>query len=66
MYGEWKEVTDAPIKKEDRVTMDYKGFLNGETFEGGTATEPEEIVKMAKEKGCRKPATHIEKFTTII
>jgi len=37
---EWKEVERA-AKKEDKVVVDFKGTLNGETFEGGTAEDYE-------------------------
>ncbi|SNS66852.1 trigger factor [Anaerovirgula multivorans] len=30
-------VEDRPVKDGDMVTIDYKGMLNGEAFEGGTA-----------------------------
>ncbi len=44
MYGEWKEVTDRPIQKDDRVTMDYVGYLNGEAFDGGTGNDQTIII----------------------
>ena len=34
-------VTDRPIKLEDTVIMDFKGFVEGEKFEGGSAVNYE-------------------------
>ena len=34
-------VTDRPIKLEDTVIMDFKGFVEGEEFEGGSAVNYE-------------------------
>ncbi len=31
------DVTDRPVKLDDEVNIDYKGFCEGEQFEGGTA-----------------------------
>jgi len=31
------DVTDRPVKMGDITTIDFKGFVNGEQFEGGTA-----------------------------
>ncbi len=33
------EVDDRPAQEGDEVTIDYKGFLNGEAFEGGSDEE---------------------------
>ncbi len=33
----WITVEDRPVKDGDRLTLDYKGYVDGEAFEGGTA-----------------------------
>ena len=33
----WVAVQDRPAKEGDLLTIDYKGFVDGEAFEGGTA-----------------------------
>ncbi len=33
----WVSVEDRPVKEGDLLTIDYKGFVDGEAFEGGTA-----------------------------
>ncbi len=36
--ADWKE-TDAAVKAEDRVTVDFSGSIDGEEFEGGKASD---------------------------
>ncbi|KAI4443644.1 Trigger factor [Schaedlerella arabinosiphila] len=33
------EVTDRSVQKDDMVTLDYEGFVDGEAFEGGKGTD---------------------------
>lgn len=33
----WISVEDGPAKEGDRLTIDFKGYINGEAFEGGSA-----------------------------
>lgn len=33
------EVTDRPVQDKDIVTLDFKGFVDGEAFEGGKGTD---------------------------
>ena len=33
----WISVEDRAVKEGDRLTIDYKGYVDGEAFEGGTA-----------------------------
>src|SRR5690606_37394353 len=33
----WVSVEDRPAKEGDLLTIDYKGYVDGEAFEGGTA-----------------------------
>ncbi len=35
----WNEVDDAAAEQGDKVTLDYRGELDGEAFEGGTAED---------------------------
>jgi trigger factor len=35
---EYVEITDRPVKDGDILTIDYKGYINGELFEGGADT----------------------------
>lgn len=35
-YADWQDVTRAS-KSEDRVTLDFEGFIDGDAFEGGQA-----------------------------
>jgi len=39
MYSELVEVKDRGIKEGDYVTIDFTGYMNGELFEGGSATD---------------------------
>ncbi len=34
-YSRETEITDAPATKDDRVTIDFEGFVDGVAFEGG-------------------------------
>ncbi len=36
--AKWEEVKDRTAKEGDKLTVDFKGFMNGEQFDGGTAT----------------------------
>lgn len=38
-YGELKAVEDRAVKEGDYVTIDFVGYLDGKTFEGGSATD---------------------------
>jgi len=38
------EVTDRPVKDEDIVNIDYSGSVDGEVFEGGTASKQELVI----------------------
>ncbi|TCS96547.1 trigger factor [Hazenella coriacea] len=35
--GQWSAVEEGAVENDDRVTIDFEGFVNGETFEGGKA-----------------------------
>ena len=37
-YATYKEITDRPAQKGDRVTIDYSGKVDGVAFDGGTAS----------------------------
>ncbi len=37
MNARFVNVEDKPAKNEDMLTIDYKGYIDGEQFEGGTA-----------------------------
>ena len=39
-HAETKEVTGRPAQPGDTVNIDYKGFMDGEQFEGGTGNNP--------------------------
>ena len=38
-YGKYTEVKDRPVEKNDVVNITFKGFMNGEEFEGGSGTQ---------------------------
>lgn len=40
-YATMEEVTGRPVEEGDTVNMDYTGYIDGETFEGGSATGAE-------------------------
>jgi len=40
-YGTFEWLTEGVVKDGDTVKIDYTGYLNGETFEGGTDTDSE-------------------------
>lgn len=37
--GRTVEVTDRSVQKDDMVTLDFEGFVDGEAFEGGKGTD---------------------------
>lgn len=40
---EWEEV-DRPARDGDRLTIDFKGFIDGEAFEGGSAEDVQLVI----------------------
>lgn len=38
-YSYYEEITDRPVEEGDTVLADYSGYLDGEAFTGGTATD---------------------------
>ena len=38
-FTENKDVTDRPVQSGDTVSIDFTGYMDGEPFEGGTATD---------------------------
>ncbi|WP_308653225.1 trigger factor [uncultured Anaerococcus sp.] len=38
------EVTDRPVKAEDKVNIDFDGYLDGERFEGGKAEDYDLVI----------------------
>lgn len=42
--GWWDQVTDRPAQMGDRVKIDYTGSVDGEVFEGGTASDYELVL----------------------
>lgn len=43
-YAEKQEITDRNVEAGDIVTLDYTGYIDGETFEGGSGTDRTIIV----------------------
>lgn len=38
------EITDRPVKKDDKVNIDFDGYLDGERFEGGKAEKYDLVI----------------------
>lgn len=38
------EITDRPVKKDDKVNIDFDGYLDGERFEGGKAEDYDLVI----------------------
>lgn len=38
------EITDRPVKKDDKVNIDFNGYLDGERFEGGKAEKYDLVI----------------------
>ena len=42
-FAKWNEVETA-VKKDDKVTIDFVGKIDGEAFEGGSATDSQVVI----------------------